>query len=656
MSKRARDPYDELDGIADLFGEASNPPSDDEYGGVSDLFGEASNPPPSEQQEELNVPQKKKQRLESENNSDGLFESIINLFKGSDSSDESESTEEVVPPATKKRRLIPTSESDSESNYEGIADLYNEDNDDDGDDTLTTNEDEDSDPFVVDDLKDGASSYSQSSLNRIADLLLSEKDKEMESILSKGQNPKTNPLQFLETMSQRHNDLMDALDPGRRTEEAEEDYYAFMSECPVPDWNPNNLSKKDQLKSYTRQMLENPGEFAHNFDIDQKRQKGHIPYFLYDVANSQKLFDGYKPSEIRKTLKENGVDKPSTIKLFKQGEVYDVLPLRFDKTHFEAIPDGQYQELGHIGAGVGGVVAVPVKSAASFERFLQKKTGDDTIDGYLAEFNTKLIKKRPRAVLLSLDKYPQRTHDFITHKGKGSIDGGRDVYLTEEERQNRIQQLKNEKNLSGRALSRAMPYSLSKARRIVESRKRKLPKYLKTRLSSTYLDKLVSELDALQQEMPSLRSQYKPEPKRKKSSSSSSDSEQRIINKALKRIHSGKAKTRKDLQEYDEALELDDTGEVSQALDDAYTQDMIKMGKSMEKEQKQRDKFRKMYKRALRSDLKTWGVSKKEINDAVKEWDDEYASNDALDRKYSSMFLNDYTFDDIQELVADELK
>lgn len=379
--------------------------------------------------------------------------------------------------------------SDEDKAVVGVLDAVEKDNDENvmGDD----NDDDSNDDENSEDKE-----YSKEDRAKIGQQLVNAMNELREEASSMGINPDSRAgLNFLRNLDPNYNAKKNKLDPSRNGE-AIEDYYAFMASRPVVDWVPGTLTPDKQIDSYKKQIMDNEGEFGFNFEPEQKRRRSHIPYFIYTTPDATKLFGEFTPSTMKKSLTPFGV-RIKLVKFLKPGQLYDMLPMKFDGANFYAEPDTEFQKI--IPPLPYAMIAVPLTEASAFERFLNSRDSD--IEGFMAAINTPLVKRDEYTYLISENAYPQTIHNYQTHKGEGEIEGGRDCFRTEKERQARIMELKRTiaKDNKNRALplSRAAPYNLELADKYFESRKKKLlPKYI-TRLDlpRESTDYIVSRLD-----------------------------------------------------------------------------------------------------------------------------------------------------------------
>ena len=227
--------------------------------------------------------------------------------------------------------------------------------------------------------------------------------------------------------------------------------------------------------------------------------------------------------------------------------------------------------------------------------------------------------------------------------------GGRDCILDVGRRERKIQELRS--RYSGRKLSRAIPYTLNVAPIYAEKRIRRLPKYLKDFHTRGELERMVESLTELKR----IKDEYRP---RKKHLSD----EERTISKARSKIRKGKAIRREDLDDYDEALELDDTGDLYREMEDAHYR---REAKAYEDEQRHRQKiaknvakFKKFYKRAWNQVLKQSQprTSQTRRNHEIAEIMSNLGTDEDIEESYFGLLRNGFTYKDILRLVYDDYK
>lgn len=374
------------------------------------------------------------------------------------------------------------------------------------DDEVEDNEDDDDD----DGEAVGKKRPRDKEAEKVTNMLLNLADENMQERRS---DPSLGDLSFLRYVAPEVKRRLD-MDPDRQGM-ASIDSYAFMANAPVPQWSPNKLPLDKQIRSYEKQILSNEGDFAFNFDPETKRAQPHVPYFIYNVANLPVLFDGHtKASEIKKEVLKgkNYIKDKGNIVIMPMGKMYDALPMEYDGVQFNGMFDKETQMIGP--AIPEARIAVPVKLAQDFEDYLWDNK--DKIQSYQAHMNTPLIRKRKNAFLISKNTFPQTIHNFTTSKGEGLIGskkmdpefakllrkhlkGGRNVYSSEQKRNDYIALLKAQKNLSPMARARKMPYSLAPPRRertltILQHRLDRLPKYVQKGIPRSDLEDVVSDL------------------------------------------------------------------------------------------------------------------------------------------------------------------
>ena len=80
-----------------------------------------------------------------------------------------------------------------------------------------------------------------------------------------------------------------------------------------------------------------------------------------------------------------------------------------------------------------------------------------------------------------------------------SLVGGRDCYLTKQDRNKELRRLKQKKKIKGLPLSRAAPYDVEKAKYYADRRIKRLPNYMKQGLTEAQLYALVSNLKKIKE-------------------------------------------------------------------------------------------------------------------------------------------------------------
>lgn len=225
--------------------------------------------------------------------------------------------------------------------------------------------------------------------------------------------------------------------------------------------------------------------------------------------------------------------------------------------------------------------------------------------------------------------------------------GGRDCILDEGRRNRKIEELR--KRYKGRRLSREVPYTLEKAPAISDKRIARLPKYLTDFYKRSELQRFVENLAELKR----IKNEYRPKRQYR-------NAEHKKISKARRMIEHGADLG--DLDDLDEAFELDDVGGLRNEYDDRR---MIREAELHEKEMKDKEKranrLKKFLRRAWTEVLKKASKKKKTAKEIKKEVDKvmaEYEEEGGVE-EYFGDFLDwhkNFTYDDVLELVIEEYK
>lgn len=185
-------------------------------------------------------------------------------------------------------------------------------------------------------------------------------------------------------------------------DEAEEDKYADMLGAEVPEWGQDLRTTDERVQSYVRQMLENPGEFAVNYDEKSKTRNTKIPMMIYLLQGSA-LQGSKTPAELRKIYAPQIPARQ--IHVLKPLKRYSLLPLILVGSEWMPQPALEVTFPPH-----GIWVAIPLEFMHDFIT----KTGDGP--------GVKQYQVHDAEVfLIQTSKYPQTYYDSYHSKAYGQI-------------------------------------------------------------------------------------------------------------------------------------------------------------------------------------------------------------------------------------------